>query len=824
MTVKGIKGARSILSLVLSVSLVLTCFVPAQVSAISDVDLWKADIMKMKSTIDSVYFSGRGKISITKEDFAKSCNDIIGKLPKLSEQDTVLEMMKTIALLGDAHANLSYAKFRNYPFYLYWLDDGLYLVTTTVGHMSVLKKRLTKVAGMPIDDVIGKIHPFISHDNEYWIRHVIWNYITNPDLLKYAGVAKSADECEFTFEDDAGRQETVKSMPITISRDTKWIGDPTYEKKMEENPPLYYQGRYNYFFQAIPESNVMYVNYKRCVENKDYSFITFFEEMKKEWNAKKPTKLVLDIRFNSGGSTMILMPLISWVKKVENLNKPENFYVITGRRTFSAASQNAAQLYTQTKATFVGEPIGQKPNHWGQVQNLVLDKTKIQLYLSSKYMVMMSDSDPDTIMPDTSIPWNHNDYFDGKDTILDAILAGQVPPNLRHYESPQDRIDVLTEELNRLQAELMIKFPDFSKTLTTKKFIDKINEVKAKIKTSNDYDLVFEISKALRIFKNSKLTINCDALTNSNYLLGARFIGDGVYAVVSNKSNKKIVGKKLIAIGDTPIDRMAEKFAQYFYFDDWNTFVSDNPKMFANDRLLLKLGIIKDTNNIAITVEGSDGKRENITLARYKSEDLVILPDYSVTPKPIYRKNNQGLWNYYIEDRKTLYVSMFDPEIADIEQFSADFFKNLESMDIKKIVFDYRSNFNSIVPGFTDAYLPFYQKLEEFINNNEDRYKFFAITERQTSDFGVFHAAYLKKRCKVKIVGETPAIKPSKIFSLAYAQMPYLKMNLNIPTRQFQSLGYLEDELLVPDKEIVLTGKHYFCGVDPVMDWILGEK
>ena len=45
--------------------------------------------------------------------------------------------------------------------------------------------------------------------------------------------------------------------------------------------------------------------------------------------------------------------------------------LLIGRATFSSAQMNAQQFRDRTKAILVGEPTGQKPNHFGEIKNFI---------------------------------------------------------------------------------------------------------------------------------------------------------------------------------------------------------------------------------------------------------------------------------------------------------------------------------------------------------------------------------------------------------------------------------------------------------------------
>src|SRR6267143_154269 len=62
--------------------------------------------------------------------------------------------------------------------------------------------------------------------------------------------------------------------------------------------------------------------------------------------------------------------------KLRSSTAKGHLFVITGRLTFSAAMNLASRLEHETHATFVGEPTGSRPNHYGEAVTLTLPQRR----------------------------------------------------------------------------------------------------------------------------------------------------------------------------------------------------------------------------------------------------------------------------------------------------------------------------------------------------------------------------------------------------------------------------------------------------------------
>jgi C-terminal processing protease CtpA/Prc len=133
-------------------------------------------------------------------------------------------------------------------------------------------------------------------------------------------------------------------------------------------------------------------------------------------------RLVVDLRGNGGGNSLqferYFMP---GLKKYPHLDDPERLFVLIDRGTFSSASDNAAQLRIDSRATFVGEPTGGSPNGYGEVRSFRLPNSEAQVFYSTRYFMNM-DTDITSIEPDLLVEVPSRAVFSGRDPVLEQLL------------------------------------------------------------------------------------------------------------------------------------------------------------------------------------------------------------------------------------------------------------------------------------------------------------------------------------------------------------------------------------------------------------------
>ena len=157
----------------------------------------------------------------------------------------------------------------------------------------------------------------------------------------------------------------------------------------------------------------------------------------------RPQYVVIDLRQNSGGDfTKPREQLIPQLKQRGYTGK--KLFVITGRRTFSAAMVNAIDLRNLLGATLVGEPPGEKPNSYQENDEMVLPRSKIVISYSTRYYTFL-EPDADAVMPDQLIAPTFEAFRDRRDEPLEWILKAVEPPKAQGetFDAAYGRRDVL---------------------------------------------------------------------------------------------------------------------------------------------------------------------------------------------------------------------------------------------------------------------------------------------------------------------------------------------------------------------------------------------
>ena len=138
-------------------------------------------------------------------------------------------------------------------------------------------------------------------------------------------------------------------------------------------------------------------------------------------------RFVLDLRLNGGGNgdfnKLIFLPLIK-----SRYDVPGRLYVLTGRRTWSAAQMLVTEMQKYTTAIFVGEPTASRGNAYGDSYRIVMPNSGVTVRVSTLWWQYLDPRDTrEMIAPAIRSNLSFVDYILARDPVLVAALKGVEP-------------------------------------------------------------------------------------------------------------------------------------------------------------------------------------------------------------------------------------------------------------------------------------------------------------------------------------------------------------------------------------------------------------
>ena len=371
---------------------------PTPIPAETRDERWGQAVEYLGSQLPYLHINPYFKVSET--DFQQSVSQLSSEIPNLNDEQIIVRMMRIIASIGDGHTraypDTEPLNYPSLPLEMRCLDDGLIVVAASPEYEQAIGAKVVQIGGHPIAEVQEAVKSLIAADNEMEILNSSPAYLSMPDLLYGLDFISQKDRVIFGFETQAGSNFDLELSPATDTESLTSI----YEK-MGVPRPLYEQDRESfYWYQYMPDSNIVHVQYNVCAEDKNKPFNPFVEEVFDLIDQHPDSRLILDLRFNGGGNEAVLTPFLEAIKSRTSLNTQGNLFVIIGRGTYSSALQNAITLQQDTNAILIGEPTGGKPNHYGEVRYFNLPNVGLLVQYSTRYWLNYPGSDPLTLEPD----------------------------------------------------------------------------------------------------------------------------------------------------------------------------------------------------------------------------------------------------------------------------------------------------------------------------------------------------------------------------------------------------------------------------------------
>ncbi len=365
-------------------------------------------------------------------EFHQEVSDLERNAPVLRDSEIVLRLMRLVAKAGVAHNTVETEgklDFHPYPLQFFWYSDGAAVTHATEEYKLALGARIVQIGSMTPEELESAVSPYLSHENLPLLHDLSPDFMMNREIADHFGLADGDGVVEFTLERPGAKQFRLRVAPASSDSQEHMISatealqlpDPLYRKR----PSAWY------WYEYLADSRSLYIQYNRCRNDPKKSFKTFTRELFKFVDdlhtADGIERVIVDLRFNSGGDSSIVEPLIQGLKSRPRFSTKGHLYVLIGRGTFSSGMMAAISFREDLHAILVGEASGSPPNEYGEVKTLTLPNSKIKIRYTTKYFRLIEDSDPLTLEPDIPIRRSIADFLSGHDQVLETALNLRIP-------------------------------------------------------------------------------------------------------------------------------------------------------------------------------------------------------------------------------------------------------------------------------------------------------------------------------------------------------------------------------------------------------------
>lgn len=376
---------------------------------------WREDLRFLAAELPKRHKNAFHRIS--QAQFEKLISDLDAKIPTLSNEEIVLNLVRITAQIGDGHTGLYWSNlFSRVPMNLFWFGKELRVVKVSDKFPRVNGATLTKIGGVKIEVIYEQMRQYVSQgESEQFTLNASAYLFTFPALLKNFGAAKTADNAAFEFLDAAGKKFSLEMRAENQTAEKNWLTpykNAPLRLKNEDAP---------FFFENLPDAKTVYVNFRWYPRRPE--FAKFSKQLFDFVDKTQPEKIVFDFRANGGGDyTRGRDFFVKQLKERKKYLEKGRLFALIGRVTYSAGMVNAADFRSDLGAILVGEPSGARPVGYMEGRSFKLPNSRLSVGVSIN-LDKFAAVDTPGIAPDKLIEPDWISFLAGRDSALEWILA-----------------------------------------------------------------------------------------------------------------------------------------------------------------------------------------------------------------------------------------------------------------------------------------------------------------------------------------------------------------------------------------------------------------
>ena len=379
-------------------------------------------------------------------------------LPNLTDQEIVAELARVAALADNPHTRAYLLRnrgwWRRYPIRIWRFADGWRVIAVRPGQEALFGGRIVCIGGRRVAEAEAAVRPLFAGPEE-WAHYMASYSLTSPDALLGTGVLRGDGQALFEIEQKSGRQRltlpSVDEPRRGVPEESWWFLSPAHDgvkgwshvlagRDVPEH--LANPGRWYDLRQC--SGNTLYLPFSRSEDQPSRPTLAQFGEEVLAAVAREPdAKLIIDLRYNTGGNLQKTFDLFRGLAASPIGQIKGRLFVIMGPSTFSAGITPAAILKEGSNAIFVGSEPGDRMQFWAEGGNVTLPNSGILMHYADRAHLYAPGARPvpeelvylrlnaKSLKPDRPVSVTFRDYAEGRDPVADAIVPGGLSCSAR---------------------------------------------------------------------------------------------------------------------------------------------------------------------------------------------------------------------------------------------------------------------------------------------------------------------------------------------------------------------------------------------------------
>ena len=388
------------------------------------------------------------------------------------------------------------------------------------------------------------------------------------------------------------------------------------------------------------------------------------------------------------------------------------------------------------------------------------------------------------------------------------------------------REEAWAKDLDYLEKRIVELHYDLHRAMSETDFTKSFLELKSSIDSLSDEQIIVEL---MRIFgglgSGHNLILPTSPKVGALRKLPIQFyrFNDGMFIVDAEEDFKQWIGFEVDLIENTPIEEALQKTNAVNARDNDMQTLWLGPYYLGLPDVLKGLGIIKNANQVTITLSDKEGKSEKATMnpISWEFTGLPILPKLKTGNQPLFlSKTEDNYWSKTLPTHNTMYIQfnlVQQKEELTLMDFNLKLRENIKQSNSQNLILDLR--FNSGGNGAIRH--PMLKTLIEFEIMNP-KGKIFVLMGRGTFSAAQNLLTEITTLTNAILVGEPSGSKPSFIGESGWFQLPYSGL-MGIVASQYHKTSEAEDfrKWIAPHIPVGLSSTDYFTGNDKALNSIL---
>lgn len=344
--------------------------------------------------------------------------DILNKEPEtidaMGDMEFFFHLQSIVSNLEDSHTQIGMMEIPGnlymLPLRFIYSPDGIHIYATSSRDADMLGAKLISINGFELEELLKKANEVLPNDTDTHLKNNVATYLSFSDFLTAMGISKSA-EASFliTYKQDGKTKGKILNPVLNeIENGSDYI------LAFQEVPTTYTNGSY-YRAMALAD-DVLFIQYNTCQDNPQMPVSEFSRQIIETLKNGNYKKVIIDFRYNSGGNSSLLEPLIDQLAATDL-----KLYGLIGKDTFSSAMMNALYFKEKANATLVGTETGAKVNHYGEIQVFPLPSNRFMLQISTKYFPLNSNYES-SLLPDIYVQTTFEEFAAGFDREVEYCM------------------------------------------------------------------------------------------------------------------------------------------------------------------------------------------------------------------------------------------------------------------------------------------------------------------------------------------------------------------------------------------------------------------